>query len=403
MTDKNDAVKIKCSCNNSDVMSHDETYDSLDSVYKSLSLQTDALDAFDTSDVLNASSTGLLISNPNGSINFGTMTWKPLNRKKMEYATNLMDMSLAAPPNVAIPMDAHLSERDIGTVSGVEADYESSFDSETYSEVDKKLGKKNWSAVETVQLMVQQNGENINRDIFQIFINEMVKNKCWDEQDVYEFNNNMAIIAELMDNTLNDTLDGTTYSDNKNMIDLLLNPRYYNAIHNVLDKLDTINTMCILGTGDKCNMIADVTQREIIKQQVRLIGDIVRIYMPIFIRLVLLIEHISIKLTDDNVCNLDPIYIETIKKIKEHLIGTLYMHKLGNKSFEKQNMILKQMSNNDNVPKPFNDVVYDRGAHTMYGLNDTTIEPFYVNDGDCAVTIIVIVILCIFLYFFINK
>ena len=225
------------------------------------------------------------------------------------------------------------------------------------------MGNTAWSATETMKDMVMTEGSQINNHTFQVFVNEMIKDKCWEEKDLKDFMKSMQTIKDIV-NTQN----------NDDILALLLNPTYFNVIHDILDKLDTINVVCAFGTGDKCTMISDPTNKARMQKQVLTITKLVDAYTPIFVRMLLLMESFTQKLSQEQACNLDPNYLETVKMMKERLIGTLYMRKIQNLDFASQNKALRDMSNGVNesqqiITEKFSNNCNSRSADNQYTDN----------------------------------
>lgn len=247
-----------------------------------------------------------------------------------------------------------------------------------------------WSASETLHQMTSASTQ-VNSNIFEIFISEMIRDKCWNKTDVNEFVANMQKLSELMNQK----------SNNGDMFAMLLNPQYYNAIYSLMDKLDTINVMCVLRTGNKCDMIKDPRQKEIIKSQVQLIGKLVDIYMPIFVRMILLLEKLVADASNEKACNLDPVYLNTLNKIKNRVVSAVYMNRLANRSYLDQAKELRMISNNglDNSSMVQNDVLkegFDSGTYkTLTGS----------TSGDYIITLIIVLIIAYIIYisFAVNK
>lgn len=256
-----------------------------------------------------------------------------------------------APPDVVISESEKISEFESESVSGISSDQESD-ESTMFAEINVNnpyvpvttsphtpINKpedeiQNWSATATMEEMVRAEGPQIRDQTFQVFVSEMIRDKCWDEEDFKDFMQSMQTIQVLINAQTDD-----------DRLALLLNPKYFNAIHDILDKLDTINVMCAFGTGNKCAMIADPKNREYMRQQVMVIGKLVDVYTPIFVRMLLLMEKFTKELSQEQSCNLDPNYLATINMIKERVVGTLYMRKIQNMDPSSQNKALRDMSN----------------------------------------------------------
>ena len=255
-----------------------------------------------------------------------------------------------APPDVVIPESDKISESDASNMyQGISTEQESEA-SHLYPGMGvnpqtpllplspttptPSTPQSNWSATATMEEIVRAEGPQVNDQTFQVFVNEMIKDKCWGEEDYKEFIQSMQTIKTLSD----------THTDSDKM-GLIMNPKYFNAIHDILDKLDTVNVICAFGTGNKCAMITDPKNRDLMRQQVETIGKLVDVYTPVFVRMMLLIEKITGDLSQEQSCNLDPAYLATIKMIKERVIGTLYMRKIQDGDRVSQNKSLRDMSN----------------------------------------------------------
>lgn len=216
-------------------------------------------------------------------------------------------------------------------ISGIDAEYTDS-EEEIYQAKSNK--KSNWSPTETLHVMTKNNNQ-VDLDVFQVFIKEMLRDKCWNKKDMEDFHDILKTVMTMMMSAKTDD----------ELISVILNPKFYNAIHALLDKLDTMNAVCVLSTNNKCDMIKDPFIREKMKKQVQIMTKLIDIYTPVFIRLILMDENFAKKLSDEKTCDFDPYYLETYKNVKSKLIGSLYMRKLADKSYEEQNQILKNMSN----------------------------------------------------------
>ena len=107
-------------------------------------------------------------------------------------------------------------------------EYEGNMIVNTQKQTDTKV---NWSPTETIKIMTDANTQ-VNSDIFQIYINEMVTDKCWHEEDVYEFHNLMKLVIPI--------ISAKTYDD---IMISLLNPKFCTAMICLLDRLDTMNAI----------------------------------------------------------------------------------------------------------------------------------------------------------------
>lgn len=210
--------------------------------------------------------------------------------------------------------------------------------------------KGTWSPTKTIETVVNKGGPNVNNNVYQVIVDEMIKDKCWKEEDYVGFVKSMGHIREIIDAT----------SDDKRL-EMVLNPKYFNAIHDAIDKLDTINVVCLFGTGNKCAMINNPAQRKTMKKQVMLLGRLVDIYVPIFVRIILLIEKFTKDLSTPESCNLDPVYLSSIQMLKKRIVGSLYMRKLNKQkgNFTEQNELLRHMSNESDQESK-NDTEYEK-------------------------------------------
>jgi hypothetical protein len=295
----------------------------------------------------------------------------PINYKNIIYEG--MDIALSSPSDVIISDSDKLSESELDSIPGFESDNNTNFNINNMPYIPNR---KNWSPTSTMQQMVNKNGDQVNSDIFQVFIAEMIRDKCWSRKDINEFINNVKIMKDFMNNTKN----------SEDRIAMLLDPKYYNTIHDMLDKLDTINVMCTLRAGDKCNMINNPQHKNIMKKQVQVIGKLVDIYAPIFARIILLTDRLTTDLSSEDACNLDPIYLNTVKTIKSRVIGSLYMNRISNKTPKEQRDILRQMSNSNNIVNNSNIQV------EHYGNSNNVNWSF----GICFILIFVIMIVLFF-------
>jgi hypothetical protein len=266
--------------------------------------------------------------------------------------TMMQNSLYGAPPDVVIPESDKISESDASNMyQGVSTEQESEASS-LYPGIGMNpmnpqtpflpptsispisTPQPNWSATATMEEIVRAEGPQVNDQTFQVFVNEMIKDKCWGEEDYKEFIQSMQTIKTLTD----------AHTDVDKM-GLIMNPKYFNAIHDILDKLDTVNVICAFGTGNKCAMITDPKNRDLMRQQVETIGKLVDVYTPVFVRMMLLMEKITGDLSQEQSCNLDPAYLATIKMIKERVVGTLYMRKIQDGDWVSQNKSLRDMSN----------------------------------------------------------
>jgi hypothetical protein len=294
-----------------------------------------------------------------------------------------VDISLTSPSDVTITDSDKLSESELESLKGI--------DSSIFIDSDMMLYKNNsnnWSATSTMQHMTNSNTQ-VDSNVFQVFVSEMVRDKCWNQKDVDSFMQNIKNISEFMNEDYND----------EDRLEMLLNPKYYNTIHNLLDNLDTINVVCTLGTGDKCNMIENPEYKAIIKEQVRDIGKLVEIYTPIFVRMILMIDRIIGELSSENSCNLDPVYLKTIELIKNRVVGAIYMNSLNNKPQKEQNEILRQMSNSNDDKKNVN--VVNHSENPIEHYNNTIYSKWSLSNY--FMLFIVVALICIVIYIIFNN
>jgi hypothetical protein len=246
-----------------------------------------------------------------------------------------------APSDVVIPESDKIDESE--SIEGSHSDSETEdmhrrvdMNETSYVELELQRAKikQEWSPTKTMESIVNKTGPHVNNDVYQVLVGEMVKDKCWNDDDFISFIKSMSLIRELT-NTTNDS----------KRLELLLNPQYYNAIHDAIDKLDTINVVCVFSTGDKCERINNPVHREIMKKQILLLGRLVDIYTPIFIRIILLIEKFTKELSQPGICNLSPTYVNAIKALEDRIIGSLYMRRLNKmKDYPEKHAYLKHMS-----------------------------------------------------------
>jgi len=313
----------------------------------------------------------------------------PMNYSHKNSMYEGLDISLTSPNDVTITGSDKLSESELESVKGIDSSIIIDSDMMLYTK------KRNiWSATSTMQHMTNFNTDSsdnpqVDSNIFQVFISEMVRDKCWNQKDVDGFIQNIKNISEFMNEDL----------DNDDRLEMVLNPKYYNVIHNILDNLDTINVVCTLGTGNKCNMIENPEHKAIIKKQVQIIGKLVEIYTPIFIRMILMIDRIIGELSSENSCNLDPVYLKTIELIKNRVVSAMYMNSLINKTRQEQNEVLRQMSNGYNDKNTDNIVMnYSENSIEHYDNIDPK-KPF----SNYVMIFIIVVLIGIVIYVIYNN
>lgn len=307
----------------------------------------------------------------------------------------------SSPEDVIIPESEKIDESDI--ISG------ETYDEDIINVHSIGSNKSEWSATETINNIVDR-GPKVNNNAFQNFIREMIQEKCWSDEDVAGFAESMAKIKDL-----------AAATDRDKQMELLLNPKYYDTIHDILDRLDTINAVCVMGSGNKCNMIKNQKHRETMKKQVALIGRVVDIYTPIFIRILLLIENFTKDLTEAETCELDPEYLHVIRKLKDRIVGSLYMRRLsGVSGSTQQNKILREMTNQngqfegpgaESLEKPKINVQLSDTTTLVDSKNTTVLtdgskEGFSTCTtyrGDYFMTIIMILISIVIIYLLVSK
>jgi len=132
-------------------------------------------------------------------------------------------------------------------------------------------------------------------------------------------------------------------SNNNARLKILLDPTYYNAINNVIDKLDAIDINCAaIGQNTNCDVINNSSQ-----QNTMMFTDLVNIYLPVFVRILLLMEKVAKELTQSKSCSLNPAYLTAFENFKQRIVGSLYMKLLsGNKTYPEQQALLKNLSTN---------------------------------------------------------
>jgi hypothetical protein len=274
----------------------------------------------------------------------------------------------AAPQDVVVPSDDKINP-DLESVTGL--------DPELGCETCVDYGEKqnNWSAMTTVEEIVNKNGTAVNLNVFQIFVQEIINDKCWNEQDFKDFVNNMKLIKRIMD-----------IKNDEDRMAMMMNPVYSNAIQNLLKGLDTINIICVFGTGDKCDKINNAKQRHIMKQQVHAIGKIVDLYTPIFVQLILLLEKLESQ-------DIDPEHLETITMIKKKLLGSLYMRQQAKRNTRQP---IKRLTDNQSKQQnnPLNPVT----------KNETfTVSTTGSSESDYIFIFLLVVIVVIIVYWIVRS
>jgi hypothetical protein len=229
----------------------------------------------------------------------------------------------------------------------------------------RKINNKNWSPTET--LKKYSNDNKMESEIFDNFTKSFVNDKCWNKKDFDEF--------IFISNELNKMYNSKNTNDEK--IQLLLNPNFHSYYHIILDKLDTLNVMCML--NNKCDNIDNILSKEQIKNQAKLMIELIDVYAPIYYRTVDLLET---KLNETN-CNIDPVYYELMDKIKSHLISSHY-------SIEKSkgNLIQRNNMTNNNIPK--SNILKSNVSKEKYNILD-----------DNNFIILLVIILIVIIYFLI--
>jgi hypothetical protein len=193
--------------------------------------------------------------------------------------------------------------------------------------------EKDWSATKTMNHVVKMSNGNVNKNVFDEMTNELFDQKCWNEKDFIDFNMSLQKIMMMQQQMLT--------SDDP--IKLLLMPEYYNAIHDMYDKMDTINVMCVYATDNKCKYIDNEQKRKLFEKNMNDIVNIFDVYTPIFIRTVLFMEKMLDGMQES--CKLPPSYFNKLKKLKKRIIGSVYMRNMYNKNPKEIAQKLREMSN----------------------------------------------------------
>lgn len=191
---------------------------------------------------------------------------------------------------------------------------------------------KRWSASATMEEMVRQTSQEssvqaqVNSDTFQVFVQELVRDKSWNEKDFIEFINSARVVAEII----------ATEAPDK-ILAMLSNPKYYGAIYDILDKLDTLNVLSVLGTGNKCEMIRDPQLRTKVKRQIMLTGRLIDMFTPLLAMMITTIDKIvpdsgvlseSTSDSESNSRSCESAYIDIAIMLKKRATNCLLMRRL---------------------------------------------------------------------------
>jgi hypothetical protein len=289
--------------------------------------------------------------------------------------TDIQQESSDMPTESSAPLDVNIneSEKIIGElVSGISDEDES----DLCESIDNtKNNKKYWSGIATLNQMVSSEGPMISISTYQIFIDEIIKDKCWKDQDFKNFIELMNTISLLADK----------HDQDPDINNIFLNPNLYNKIHDILDKLDTIYVLCVIGIGNKCEMIIDKNKKEYISKYVNMINKIVDTYVPIFIKLIKLIDNMvnNAELSS----KLDPIYLKSILLIRDRLISILIIKKIHDN--EKNNLI-ENFNTDKNIPD---------GNSKSESENNI----YYSTSINKLINIVIVILIFILIFLFIKN
>lgn len=174
----------------------------------------------------------------------------------------------------------------------------------------RNVNSKNWSPTETLKKYTNEN--KMDYQLFNTFTKSFIRDKCWNEDDFKSF--------MFISNELNNMLQSAKTDDEK--MKLLLNPNFYGYYHIMLDKLDTLNIMCLL--NNKSDSIVDIMNKDKVREQATKMTQLIDIYSPIFYRVVDLFEKKLKNINSNSKENIDPIYFELTNKLKSHLLSSNY-------------------------------------------------------------------------------
>jgi hypothetical protein len=153
-----------------------------------------------------------------------------------------------------------------------------------------------------------------------------------------------------------------------------------------LDELDKIDVICAINANEqKCQTIAEINKNPMVIKQIEILNTILTIYIPICIRIVLLIENVINKLSNEPTCNIDSTYLKLIKDLKKRIIGSMYMNNIKDLDFKNANNKLRDMSSQGIIPPRIEEhftVTSDNVSFTYYDL-----------------LIVIVIVLFIYFYF----
>ena len=229
--------------------------------------------------------------------------------------------------------------------------------------------------LEESENMPEHMPEHINQSLQTPFpiVNDAIKNNCISSDNMTNIMKSIGSLQNLMNNRSIKPLD------------LIKNPEFYNTIHDILDNLDEVNAVCVLNmNGQKCQSIAGLNKNPEILEQLQLLNTLLTIYMPIFIRIILLIENVLNNLSNEPSCNIDSSYLESIKMLKNRIIGSMYMDNINTLNFKDANNTLRKMSSQSVTPPQIQ-------------------EHFTVTSDSVTITyydIIIVIAIALFIYFY---
>jgi len=187
----------------------------------------------------------------------------------------------------------------------------------------------NWSPSETLTKIIQHSGVNVPQEVYQVFVKEYVRDKCVNDDDIRQFNKNMEIINQM-----------EIPNNEDELIKILKNPNFVKSINDIYQMIDNINTLCILGTGDKINMINNKNHKSTMKQQIKLCRKLVEKYKYGFAKMVSIMDKFNKQksLSQESEMKYDPILnelnddilIQKLSKLKDRLMMSIYMHQRDN-------------------------------------------------------------------------
>jgi hypothetical protein len=266
-----------------------------------------------------------------------------------EISDSEFDISLSSPPDIILLDEDKIDDSE--SIHGIHSDHDDNLFTIIRVQ-ESNIGTKYWSAIATMEEMIKSEGININSSTFQIFIDEMIKDKCWNDKDLHNFIEIMTLLTNIVKNI----------DDANNLIlELIINPNYFNIVVRLIDDLDTINALCALGTDKKCDLIVDKNKREYVYNQITLIEKLVDIYMPVFARMLIMIEKF---LNDNN--KIDSKYIISLEIIKTRIMGIIYMREM--KKIEMKKIEMSRLIINKNEIHEINKKESDNSNYILMFL-----------------------------------